>query len=414
MNAFKTGALLALLMPFGLLAEPNNWERFRGPNGTGKSDSNKIPTTFSSTEGVVWKVPLKGTGNSSPIIWNDRVFVHSSEQDGTKRYLISLDATNGKVLWTKEFSGAKAKTHVKNSLASCTPTTDGERIYNIVWNGEEISLFAHDFNGKEVWKRDFGKYVSQHGPGHSPIVVNGKIIFNNDQDGSAQLFALDSKTGKTVWEAPRKAFRACYSTPILNKSPEGKMELLVGTTAGITSYDPDKGSENWSYTWSFTKSPLRTVASPIVAAGVVIACSGDGAGDRHLIAVRLGGKGDVTGTNLAWENRKIFPYVPTMLSKDDFVFSVTDKGMAMCHIANSGKEVWTNRLDSPVTASPVMIGDNIFAIGEDGTVYVFKAQGSFQQIAKNSMGEPVFASPAVANDKLFVRGKEHLFCIGKK
>lgn len=414
MNLGKIAALLFATTPVILLADTTIWDRFRGPNGTGHYPATTIPTSFSQKQGLLWKVPLKGTGNSSPVVWKDTMFIHASEGDGTKRYLQAFNAKTGKELWTKSFSGAKAKTHVRNSLASCTPATDGERVYSLIWNGEAISLYCHDYQGKEIWMRDFGKYASQHGPGHSPIIVNGKVIFNNDQDGSAQLIAMDCKTGKTVWEMPRKAFRACYSTPFLNPSSDGKQELLVATTAGISSYDPDKGSENWQYSWSFSKSPLRTVASPIVAGGMVIACSGDGSGDRHLIAVRLGGKGDVTGTNLAWENRKIFPYVPTLLGKDDFLFSVTDKGMAMCHIASTGKEVWTNRLDSPVTASPVLIGQNIFTIGEDGAVYIYKAQGSFNLVAKNQLDEPVYASPAIANDKLYIRGKNHLFCIGNK
>ena len=274
-------------------------------------------------------------------------------------------------------------------------------------------MYAHDFNGVEVWKKDLGAFNSQHGPGHSPIVHGNKVIFNNDQDGTAQLLAFDSKTGKTLWDIPRKAFRACYSTPLFNTLENGKLELLVATSAGITSYDADKGLENWNYTWSFSKMPLRTVASPVVTSGVIVACSGDGAGDRHLIAVKLGGTGDVTPTNLLWENRKSFPYVPSMISKQEYIFSVTDKGMALCNLAVSGKELWSERLDSPVTASPLMIDNNIFAIGENGDVTIFQAEGSFKMISKNSLGEPVFSTPAVANDKLYIRGVDHLFCIGK-
>ncbi|MSR31867.1 MAG: hypothetical protein EXR99_10220 [Gemmataceae bacterium] len=403
--------LAALLFVPALSIAFENWERFRGPNGTGVSASKKIPMKFSDKQGVIWKTPLAGIGNSSPVIWNNRLFLHSSAGDGSTRTLACLDTETGKEVWKKNFSGAKAKTHIRNTLASCTPATDGERVYSLIWDGQAIALYAHDFQGKEIWKRDLGGYTSQHGPGHSPIVVGNKVLFNNDQDGSAQLMALDAKTGKTVWEMPRKAFRACYSTPCLNATANG-VELLVTTTAGITSYNPDSGLENWNYTWTFSKMPLRTVASPVVAGGVVFACSGDGAGDRHLIAVRLGGKGDVTATNLAWENRKIFPYVPSMLGYGEYLFSVNDKGQAMCNLAATGKEVWSERLESPVTASPLLVDGKIMVFSETGEVYIYSAAADFKLLNKNSMGEPISATPAIANDRLFLRGKNHLFCIG--
>ena len=405
--------LLLTVFQVFCVADSSNWSRFRGPNGTGISDSKNIPLKFSNTENVLWKLPLSEVGNSAPVVWGNHLFLHSSLPDGSKRSLQCIDSLNGKVLWEKSFSANVAKTHIRNSLASCTPATDGERVYNIIWDGKNIALYAHDFKGNEVWKKDLGAFNSQHGPGHSPIVHNNKVIFNNDQDGSAQLLAFDSKTGNIVWEIPRKAFRACYSTPLLNTIEGGKQELLVATSAGITSYDADKGLENWNYTWTFSKNPLRTVASPVVTSGVVLACSGDGAGDRHLIAVKLGGKGDVTSSNLLWENRKIFPYVPSMITRQEYVFSITDKGMAMCHMAIDGKELWNERLDSPVTASPLMIDGNIFAFGENGDVYIFQAMGSFKMVSKNSLGEPVFSTPAVANDRLYIRGKNHLYCIGK-
>src|SRR5262249_27077389 len=154
------------------------------------------------------------------------------------------------------------------------------------------------------WRRDLGSFKSQHGPGHSPMVYDGKVIVADDQDGAAALFAFDAKTGNPAWKAERKAFRACYSTPLVLESACAKPQLLGASTAGITGYDPQNGSEIWSYTWSFAKKPLRTVGSPIVCDGVVLAQSGDGDGSRHMIAVRLGGKGDVTKTNLAWETQK--------------------------------------------------------------------------------------------------------------
>jgi outer membrane protein assembly factor BamB len=273
-------------------------------------------------------------------------------------------------------------------------------------------MCAYDFKGELVWQRDLGKYQSQHGPGHSPIVYQGKVIYANDQDGSAELLALDARTGKTVWQVERKPFRACYSAPMVLEKTGSAPELLVASTAGITSYEPATGKENWKYVWTFTRMPLRTVASPVVGDGVVVATSGDGAGDRHVIAVRLGGKGDVTETHLAWEDRKACTYVPTMLAVGEHLYSVNDAGLARCQVARTGEEVWSHRLGSPVTASPILIDGKVYAAGEDGSIYVYQASTTFKLLAKNSVGEPISATPAVAENRLFVRGLEHLFCIG--
>jgi outer membrane protein assembly factor BamB len=167
--------------------------------------------------------------------------------------------------------------------------------------------------------------------------------------------------------------------------------------------------------------PLRTVASPIATAGLVIVNGGDGSGARDTIAVRLGGKGDVSGTNLAWEksNRKTLPYVPCFLAQGDHLYSMGDNGMAVCRVARTGEEVWAHDFrekgagPKSATASPVLIDGKIYAACEDGTVYVFAADPTFKLLAKNTVGEPVSSTPAVANSRLYIRGREHLFCIGR-
>jgi outer membrane protein assembly factor BamB len=229
------------------------------------------------------------------------------------------------------------------------------------------------------------------------------------------VYALDAKDGKIIWQAPRPAFRACYSVPFLLEKPGKPPELIVVSTAGITSYDPSAGKEKWSYTWSFSGMALRTVASPVSSEGLIFANSGDGSGARHLIAVKIGSSGDVTSTNLAWEWKKNrpFPYVPTMLTWGEHLYFVNDRGEAGCAVAKTGDLVWTEDLGSPVTASPILIDGKIYTISEDGIVYVFPAATSFKLLAKNTLGEAVSATPAVSDSRLFIRGKTHLFCIGK-
>jgi outer membrane protein assembly factor BamB len=396
------------------------WDRFRGPNGTGIAADKDVPVRWTAQDGVLWKVRVPGIGHSSPVIWGDRLFLQSASADGKERWLLCLDADTGKTLWTRAAPGTSADFNPKNSLASSTPATDGERVYAVFWDGKDISIYAYDFQGKQLWQTDLDRFKSQHGVGLSPIVHAGRVFLNLDQDGSAAVLAFDGKTGKELWRAKRTAFRASYSTPFVLTSAGGD-ELIVASTAGITGYDPSNGRENWNFTWSFQNKPLRVVASPIATAGLVIAQSGDGAGDRESIAVRLGGRGDVSGTNLAWQssNRKTLPYVPCFLGQGDHLYSMGDKGVAVCRVARTGEEVWTHDFrekgkgPTNVTASPILIDGRIYAVSEDGTAYVFAADPTFKLLAKNMVGEPVFSSPAVANNRLYIRGREHLFCIAK-
>jgi outer membrane protein assembly factor BamB len=331
-----------------------------------------------------------------------------------ERLVLCYDATTGKELWRKAIAGGKGKTHLKSSLASATPCSDGERVYCVFWDGEKVGLYAYDLSGKALWKADLGEFTSQHGPGFSPIVQDGKVIVNNDQDGSAVLQAFDAKSGKLAWDVERKAFRACYSTPLVIDQ-DGSKQLLVTSTAGITGYDPANGKEIWSYTWSFSAMPLRTVGSSVVADGKVFACAGDGSGDRAMIAVKLGGKGDVTRTNLVWSMDNGTPYVPTLVANQGHLYGVLDKGNAVCFETARGKRVWQERLAGMVSASPVLIADKVYVLDETGTAYVFAASPNrLDVLAKNKVGEPVMATPAVANGKLYIRGEKHLICIGKK
>jgi outer membrane protein assembly factor BamB len=410
---------LALLV-FGLLAcaaaGAADWPRFRGPNGTGAAADKDIPVRWSARD-VGWKAALPGAGHSSPIVSNGRVFVQSAA--GKERLLVCLDAVTGKQLWSRAAPSGNGHIHPKNSHASSTPAADGERVYAAFWDGRGVSLHAYDFKGNPLWDRDLGSFKSQHGAGFSPVVYDGKVFLNNDQDGSAVLLAFDARSGKKAWEVKRNAFRACYSSPFLlpapNSAAESAGQLIVASTAGITAYNPSSGAEVWSYTWSFPGMPLRTVGSPVAAGGLIVAAAGDGSGERAMIAVRTGGKGDVTKTHLAWAKDSGTPYVPTLLASGGHLYGVLDKGFAVCYSLKTGAEVWRKRLDAgDVSASPVLIDGKVYAVTEKGEAIVFEASpAGYKELARNSLGEPVASSPAVANGRLYLRGKDHLFCIGK-
>ncbi len=406
------GGVLVLALP----APADNWPRFRGPNGTGVSGDKNIPVEWSDSQGVLWKAALPGEGHSCPVVWGDRLFLQSATPDATERLLQCLDVHTGKVLWSRSVPGGPAD-HIyrgKNTLASSTPATDGERVYVVIWDGRNVSLHAYDFQGKHLWQQPLGYFKSQHGVGASPVICGDKVILNNDMDGTATLVAFDARTGKPAWQAPRRAYRACYGTPFLMDRPGQAAELVVASTTAITGYDPKTGSVHWNWDWKSTdRMPLRVVASPTFIDGLILVNAGDGAGDRHVIAVRPGSKEDPDGARLVWENKRDFPYVPTMLAWGDHVYFVTDTGFAGCHDARTGARVWSERLGSAMTASPVLIDGKVYACGDDGDVYVFAAEPTFRLLARNSLNEPIRAVPAVADGRLFIRGRDHLFCIGK-
>jgi outer membrane protein assembly factor BamB len=413
------GAAWGLACTAGIVCG-DDWPRFRGPNGTGVAADKDVPIKWTAEEGMLWKVRIPGKGNSSPVIAGSRLFLESATADAKERLLLCLDASTGKVLWTRSVSGGPAPPKglgpsSQNSLASSTPAVDGDRVFAVFWDGKGVSLHAYGIQGEQLWQQDLGAFKSQHGPGFSPVAHDGKVFVMKDQDGAAAVLAFDAATGKKAWEVQRKAFRACYSTPLIRALPGGATELIVTSTAGIAGYDPKTGAENWTYTWSATR-PLRTVASSIVANDLIFAHGGDGDGSRHIIAVRLGTKGETAPTNLVWENRKprLFPYVPAMLTLGDYLYTVNDEGFAACYSAKTGEPIWSQRLGSPeVSASPILVDGKVYIACADGEVYVFEAAPTYKPLAKNSMGELVRATPAVANNRLYIRGEEHLFCIGK-
>jgi outer membrane protein assembly factor BamB len=424
--------VVGVLLSIGLASGAAEWSRFRGPNGTGTAADKDVPVQWSDKENIRWKITIPGKGHSSPVVWGKRLFLQTAAADGKDRALVCVDTEKGEIIWTKSVPGHTTKINNLNSLASSTPATDGERVYCLFWDGTNLMIYAFDFKGEVVWKRgdaadkdkdELGVYEvnppvanSQHGAAGSPIVYDGKVFFANEKDRSSQLLAFDAKTGKTLWKADRKPFRTCYSVPFILDKKDGESELIVGSTAGITGYNPANGHENWNFTWSFKTKPLRTVASPIAHQGLVFQTSGDGDGSRGAIAVKLGGKGDVSATNLAWENNKSFPYVPTLLGFGDYLFGVTDKeGTAFCCKANDGTEVWREErlARSGVSASPILIDGKIYVAAGDGSVFVLEAGPKYKLLATNSVGEPVSATPAVADNCLYIRGSEHLFCIAK-
>ena len=409
------------------LTGADNWERFRGPNGAGTIDDNAIPLTFGAKENIIWKVALAGAGNSSPVVWGKHLFFQSASTDGKLRSLLCLDTADGKIRWQKSIPAGPAKIRADSSLASSTPTTDGEADYVSFWDGKGVLVSAYDFQGGELWSKSLGAFNSQHGAGASPILYKDKLILANDMDKDdfftkvpnarpSMLIALDKRTGRLVWEAPRVAERACYSAPfLLHRDGQKEPELVVTSTTAVTGYHVATGAKIWEAKgWQehAVKVPMRTVASPALAGDILCVCSGGDAG-RFAVGLDLRGAGATGAPQCIWENRKDFPYVPSPVARGEHVYFVNDAGFAGCYHARTGKRVWFERLaDTGFHASPLVINGKVYATSVAGDVYVFAAEPAFRLLARNELGEAVRATAAVADGRLFIRGERHLYCIG--
>lgn len=398
-------------------ARAADWARLRGPNGAGVV-SEATPVKFTAKD-QLWKTPIAGTGHGSPIIVGDRVFLQASSNDDSKRSLICLSAMTGKIEWTKEIGGQKAPIHKKNTMASSTPASDGERVFATVWDGAALSLYAYDLAGKELWNASLGSYAAQHGAAHSPMVFGGLVYMNVDSDSSAKLVAYDAVKGTETWKVDRVKERASYTTPMVLEEKDKPAQLILGTTTTVDSYDPKTGKSNWSYAivWPAGKK-LRAVGQPILAAGNIVTYMGEGGSGRYMVAVKTDGTGTLGAKGKAWDSneKERTPYVPSVLTHGEHLYWINDTGFAACADAKTGKIIWYARaFPKGVSSSPILVNGTILAFDEAGKAVAFQASPKeFESVAESSLGEAVFSSPAAAGGRLFVRGTQNLYCFGPK
>ena len=382
------------------------WSRWRGPSGQGVVSGSGYPDAWSATENVLWKTPVPGRGNSSPIVWGDRILLTTSYENGRRLSVLAFRRSDGSKLWESFVpEGRSQSSHFKNGHASSTPVTDGQRVY--VYFGTR-GLFAFDLNGKLLWQQDLGPTDAYHGTAGSPLLYKDRIILYQDQYRSSFIAAFDTQTGRQLWRTTRNA-GVGWGTPIAINSTE-RDEIIVNGERAVHAYDPATGRE----LWRCGGNTFEVIPTPVVGYGMVF-CSSGRAGPT--LAIRPGGRGDVTNTHLAWTSPKGSPFVPSPILYGEHLYMVNDMASIITSIeATSGKVMFQGRLGiaqrEGFSASPVAVDGKVFFTNDDGETFVIRAGPSFELIRVNKIGESTLASPALVDGRWYIRTERNLIAIG--
>lgn len=414
------GIITALLV-LCQTAHAENWPHWRGPSGNGVASQGNPPTRWTDSENVKWKVAIPGSSSGSPVVWDDRVFVVSAipvaktaPSPGLPRLkfdVFCFSRDTGKALWQRTAIEATPheETHSTNGFASASPCTDGEHVYASF--GSQ-GLYCYTMDGELVWSRnDFGTMQIRNGfgEGSSPTIAGDMILLPWDHQGQSYLYALDKRTGKTVWQTPRDE-PTQWSTPLV-VTHNGRQQVIMNGENKARAYDLETGKE----LWSCGGQTQRPVASAVSDGKLVFVTSGFRG--EFLGAFTMDGTGDIEGTrDVVWTTERDTPDIASpLLSGGRLYFHKGKSGLLTCLDAATGKPHFTaSRVDgiNGTYASPVAAGGHIYITDREGTVTVIEDATTLKVVAKNKMNEPVDASPAIADDQIFVRGANHLFCIG--
>ena len=403
-----TAALFCLVVGVSLRAE--EWPQFRGPTGQGHSTEVGLPLEWSESRNIAWKVPVDGSGWSSPVVAGGRVWLTAARPSGRSSVSLramAFDVATGRVVVDTEVFKVSTATALnpKNSRASPTPIVDGDRVY--VHFGPDGTA-ALTTAGAVLWTKKL-PYEPQHGGGGSPALYRDLLIVNCDGNGDeAYVIALDTRTGQTRWRKDRRRPAAqAYSTPLIIRSGERDLAISVGAFRTV-AYDPNSGDEIWRVGYD---DGFSNVPRPVFGAGLVFIATGFNS--PTLIAVRPDGRGDVTRSHVAWTVSRGAPYTPSPLLIDTRLYYVSDTGVLTCADAPSGRILWQQRLGGNYSASPVYADGRIYYSSEEGVTTVIGGGPTFQKLAVNTLDEPTLASIAVSGGAMFIRSEGHLYKVAK-
>jgi len=386
------------------------WSRWRGPSGQGMVDGDGYPDRWSPTENVRWRTPVPGEGNSSPIVWGDRIFLTTAREGGARLSLLCYRRSDGAPLWEAfaPTSGVE-HAHEKNGHASATPVTDGRRVWASFGTH---GLAAFDFDGKVVWHRDLGDLDNYHGSAGSPVLHDGRIYIYQDIRPTSTLesfvAAFDAETGDTLWWTRREA-SVGWGTPVVIRAGD-REELVVNGQRRVTAYDPRTGERLW---WA-RGTTFEVIPTPVAGQGLVFSSSGRAG---PTLAIRPGGTGDVTDTRVAWSMPKGSPFVPSPILVGDVLYLVNDmQSIVTAYRAPTGEVLFQGRLGvaqrEGFSASPVHVDGKIFFTNDEGETFVLRAGDRFELLHVNALGARTLASPALVDGRWYFRTVSDLMAIG--
>ena len=403
--------------------EKENWARFRGPNGQGISKETNLPVSWNAEENIFWKASIPGESWSSPIVWNDHVFLTTATEDGKNCHVIAVDRKTGKILWDKIVFNQKPQQHRHdmNSYATATPVTDGKTVYAVFSGGSFVAL---DFDGNIKWTNSDLNFYSHHGMGTSPILYEDLLVMAVDQSNREEpkslgfvdpwdkgyLLALDKNTGKERWRGMRGKSRLGHATPAVMKV-NGKDQIISPAGDVIQGFDPTDGK----LIWTVSNKGEPCVPSTVIGDGLIYSTPSR---TDPILAVRPDGKGDCTATHVAWEQRSGAPMMASFLYVKPCLYTCTESGILFCLDATTGEVFWQIRLRSgALNPSPIYADGKIYVLSEQGTTVVLKPSDDpktpAEIISKNELNDHCRASIAVAGKQLIIRTDNQLWCIGK-
>ena len=391
---------------------PADWPWWRGPNRDGiASPDQSPPLEWSETENVLWKIEIPGRGHSSPIVVGDQVFVTTADEDRGVQTVLCIDKNTGKQEWEAVVhrGGIMNEGNKKASQASSSVACDGKRVFVNFLNDKAVYTTALDREGNQLWQTKITDYTVHQGYGSSPAVYGSLVFVSADNKGGGAIAALDRASGDVVWKTERPA-KPNYASPVLLKAA-GKEQLVFTGCDLVTSFNPTTGKKLWEIEGATTECVTSTVTD-----GDLVFTSG-GYPKNHVSAVRADGSGEIV-----WE-KNVRVYVPSMIARDGLLFAVTDAGVATCFKAATGETLWQERLGGTFTASPVLVGDHLFATNEAGKTFIIKvSEAGAEEVAENELGDEVFPTPTICGSRIYMRVAHHagdkrqemLYCLGKK
>jgi len=422
--AFAIFGCLVLISFLNVYAQ--NWPQWRGPLATGAAQTGNPPIEWSEQKNVRWKIRLSGTGQSTPVIWGDSIFITAAETKEkyaeskgivkatkpVKFLVIAIDRDTGKVKWER-LAREEVPHQSRNNMgtwATASPITDGKRVYAFFGSR---GLYCYDFAGKLIWEKDFGDMDSggDMGEGASPALYKDRLIINWDHYGQDFIAALDASNGREIWRKKRDE-RISWTTPLIVEEA-GRVQVITVAEHWIQSYDIANGD----VLWQIASTKYGNISSPVAAEGIVYVGSGLQIG--RINAVRLkGAAGDISGTPaILWTYEKFYPYVPSPLLHNGLLYFTKDRvGFLTCLDAATGDVYYSNkRLQGirHVFASPVGVGDKVYILSRTGVTIVIRHGHEFLVLATNTLDDKFDASPVIAGDEIFLRGHKYLFCISK-